>query len=65
MPFLPSAQTIFASSSATSQTVFNEFLPFAYFAIGLVVGSLVIWWMIHGLPHMIKKLFTKEKDWDK
>jgi len=42
MPYLPSATMIFASTSPTSQAVFTEFLPFVYFALGFIIGALLI-----------------------
>jgi len=57
MPYLPAAADIFASTSPTSQAVFTEFLPFAYMALGFIVGSLFIWWAINGIPHLVRSVF--------
>ncbi len=48
MPFftvlvnLPSASTVFASSSGYSSETFDSYLPFVYLAVGVFAGALAI-----------------------
>jgi len=64
MPYLPSADTIFASTSPTSQRVFTEFLPFAYLALGFIVGALIVAFLIWEFPGLIiRTIHGDRKPW--
>lgn len=58
---LPSASTTFALAGEYATPTFNEFLPWVYFSLGFIIGSLVIVALIRVVYNAVMHL-TGHKD---
>jgi len=54
---LPDASTILASTTAYSGTLFTEFMPLMYLAIGVLVAVLAVLWVKRSVAGGVSKLF--------
>jgi len=61
---LPTATTIFASTSAYSSPTFTEFIPFAYLAIGFTVGSMIVVAIAYWIINAVSALFGRKDRFD-
>jgi len=54
---LPDASTILASTTAYSSTLFTDFMPLMYLAIGILVAVLAVLWVKRSVAGGVSKLF--------
>lgn len=50
---LPSGTTLMANLAVYSSPLFDQLLPFVYFAGGLIVGAGLAWFIIAALRHAL------------
>jgi len=57
---MPTSSQFMASIGAWSSPFFNDLLPFAIFAIGILLGALLIYFLIHIVQNVVGKILHKD-----
>jgi len=54
---LPAVGDVITSSTVNATAVFDAFLPFMYWALGIFLGVLILMWLIRQFKGVGKKVF--------
>jgi len=61
---IPELTTIFASSTATAQAIFNEYWSYAIIGMGLFIGPLILIWLYNKIMDGFEIIFSKKEKVD-
>lgn len=59
---IPAASALFGAIGAYSSPFFDQLLPLALFAVGLLVGAFIIYFLIEAFQNMFREWWRRDSD---